>query len=177
MLNVTSEGRILGRINHTVDEVNQMVEKKESETVTIQNKTSSINSRYEIWKLYIRAFKDKPLMGTGPDTFLSRLSEEYPLEYMYKYIITGEGADKAHNEYLEYATSCGIFTLITYLLLLSLIVIRLFKKRKEERFSIILLMILAYLIQAFFSISVICVAPLFWILLGYAVQITYEKNV
>ena len=177
VLNVTSEGRILGRINHTVDEVNQMVEKKDSETVTIQNKTSSINSRYEIWKLYIRAFKDKPLMGTGPDTFLSRLSEEYPLEYMHKYIITGEGADKAHNEYLEYATSCGIFTLITYLLLLSLIVIKLFKKRKEERCSIILLMILAYLIQAFFSISVICVAPLFWILLGYAVQIIYKKNV
>ncbi len=176
-LNITSDGRILGRINHTVDEVNQMVEKNKSETVTVQNKTSSINSRYEIWKLYIRAFKDKPLMGTGPDTFISRLSDEYPLQYAYKIMLTGEGADKAHNEYLEYATSCGIFTLIAYLLLLVLIVIKLFKKRKEENCIIILFMILAYLIQAFFSISLICVAPLFWILLGYAVQMIYEKNV
>lgn len=69
VLNVTSEGRILGRINHTVDEVNQMVEKKESETVTIQNKNIIYKFKIWIWKLYIRAFKDKPLMGTGPDTF------------------------------------------------------------------------------------------------------------
>lgn len=174
ILNITNSGKIIGRINHTVTELNQISNKNNETSTPI---SSSINSRYEIWKLYIRAFKDKPLMGTGPDTFISRLSDEYPLEYMRKYMLTGEGADKAHNEYLEYATSCGIFTLIAYLLLLGLIVIKLFKKRKEERCSIILLMILAYLIQAFFSISLICVAPLFWILLGYAVQITYEKNV
>lgn len=174
ILNITNSGKIIGRINHTVTELNQISNKNNETSTPI---SSSINSRYEIWKLYIRAFKDKPLMGTGPDTFISRLSDEYPLEYMRKYMLTGEGADKAHNEYLEYATSCGIFTLIAYLLLLGLIVIKLFKKRKEERCSIILLMILAYLIQAFFSISLICVAPLFWILLGYAVQIIYKKNV
>ena len=173
ILNITSNGKIIGRINHTVTELNQMSNKNNETSTPI---SSSINSRYEIWKLYIQAFKDRPLLGTGPDTFISRLSDEYPLEYMNKYILTGEGADKAHNEYLEYATSCGIFTLIAYLILILCIIFKLFKNIKNDRNQIILSMIIAYLIQAFFSISLICVAPLFWILLGYATQITYEKT-
>ena len=173
ILNITSNGKIIGRINHTVIELNQMSNKNNETSTPI---SSSINSRYEIWKLYIQAFKDRPLLGTGPDTFISRLSDEYPLEYMNKYILTGEGADKAHNEYLEYATSCGIFTLIVYGALILCIIINLFKNIKNDKNQIILSMIIAYLIQAFFSISIIGVAPLFWILLGYATQIIYEKT-
>ena len=173
VLNVTSDGKVTGRIEHTFTEINEISNKDDDINTPI---SSSINSRYEIWKLYIQAFKDKPLLGTGPDTFISRLSDEYPLEYARKLIVTGEGADKAHNEYLEYATSCGVFTLIIYLILLGLIIFGLLKRIREDKCKIILMMILSYLIQAFFSISLICVAPLFWILLGYATQIKYKKT-
>ncbi|MDY4544544.1 MAG: O-antigen ligase family protein, partial [Bacilli bacterium] len=173
VLNVTSAGKVTGRIEHTFTEINEISNRDDNTNTPI---FSSINSRYEIWKLYIQAFKDKPLLGTGPDTFISRLSDEYPLEYARKLIITGEGADKAHNEYLEYATSCGVFTVIAYVALILCIILNLFKNIKNDRNQIILSMIFAYLIQAFFSISLICVAPLFWILLGYATQIKYEKT-
>ena len=54
------------------------------------------------------------------------------------------------------------------MMLLNKALYKLYYKRKNEDFVIIMLGILAYLIQAFANISVIMVAPLFWILLGYA---------
>ena len=78
-----------------------------------------------------------------------------------------------YNEYLEYATSCGIFTLISYLTLVIMIGVKLIKRRKNEKYIIMLMPIIGYLVQAVTNISVPMVAPLFWILLGYAVQQIY----
>lgn len=182
-LNITSDGRVLGRVNHTIGEVNGLSQNSEESTEEAKDDSdknivvnASLNSRKEILKLYIQAFRDSPFLGTGPDTFNERLADDYPIEYLNKLINTGEGADKAHNEYLEYATSCGIFTLISYLILLEMIIYGLIKNIKDDKNKIILLTILGYMIQAFFNISVIGVAPLFWILLGYAVKVIYENN-
>ena len=187
-LNIISNGRVVGRINHTIGEVNGLKENTKA-TSTIENKeesnnkisdnsiSASLNSRKGILILHWKAFLDKPFLGTGPDTFNNRLIDDYFEEYIDNLEKTGEGADKAHNEYLEYASSCGIFTLLSYLMLLVVIIIGLLKKRKEDKYKIILLVILGYLVQAFFNMSLVGVAPLFWILLGYAVQMIYEKNV
>lgn len=187
-LNIISDGRVVGRINHTIGEVNGLKENTKA-TSAIENKeesnnkisdnsiSASLNSRRGILILHWKAFLDKPFLGTGPDTFNNRLIDEYFEEYIENLEKTGEGADKAHNEYLEYASSCGIFTLLSYLMLLAIIIIGLFKKRNEDKYKIILLVILGYLVQAFFNMSLVGVAPLFWILLGYAVKMIYEKNV
>ena len=80
---------------------------------------------------------------------------------------TGKDIDKAHNEYLQIAATIGIPALIVYLSFLSLI---LFPKMKEmfknKLLFILVLTIICYLTQAFFNISTIGVAPLFWMLLG-----------
>ena len=128
----------------------------------------SASSRTNIYKMAFKAFLDKPLLGEGPDTFGLRLKNDYSKEYYKHMSIYNEAVDKAHNEYLEYAVSGGIFTLISYLALVLFALYKLYYKRKNEDFVIIMLGILSYLIQAFANISVIMVAPLFWILLGYA---------
>ena len=187
-LNIISNGRIIGRINHTIGEVNGLRENTKA-TSTIQNEeesnnkasnnsiSASLNSRKEILKLHWRAFLDRPFIGTGPDTFNNRLVDDYLVEFMRKVITTGEGADKAHNEYLEYASSCGIFTLLSYLILLGFILKGLLKRKNEgNEYKIVFLVCIAYLIQAFFNMSLIGVAPLFWILLGYATQIIYKET-
>ena len=192
ILNTASSGRVIGRINTTVGEVNGLKEEKEDIQEDTKNDeedtqndeksnvivNESLYSRKEILKLHWKAFLDKPLLGTGPDTFNNRLMDDYPAEFVLKLLTTGEGADKAHNEYLEYASSCGIFTAASYIILLIFIIKGLLKRRKEnDKYEIILLTVIAYMIQAFFNISVTAVSPLFWILLGYAVQIIYEKNI
>ena len=187
-LNIISDGRVIGRINHTIGEVNGLKENTKATSTTeneeeSNNKISdnsisaSLNSRKEILKLHWRAFLDKPFIGTGPDTFNNRLVDDYLVEFMRKVITTGEGADKAHNEYLEYASSCGIFTLLSYLILLGFVLKGLLKRKNEgNEYKVVFLVSIAYLIQAFFNMSLIGVAPLFWILLGYATQIIYKET-
>lgn len=75
--------------------------------------------------------------------------------------------DKAHNEYLNIAVTLGIPALIVYMIFLIAIVLPNLKyifKRKD--IFIILSIIGSYLVQAFFNISTIGIAPIFWLCLG-----------
>lgn len=136
----------------------------------------SVSSRTNILRVTFKAFLKRPFLGEGPDTLGLRLKKDFSEEYYNHVTLYNEGIDKAHNEYLEYATSEGIFTLIAYLALTFTILFKLFKNRKNENNVIIFLGILMYMIQAFFNISVIMVAPLFWIMLGYGVKSIYNNS-
>ena len=78
--------------------------------------------------------------------------------------------DKAHNEYLQILVTQGIFALICWLIIYLLIVkdglIRFFKDKK----TYLLIPVVGYLIQAFFNISVIEVAPMFYMALGLCIN-------
>ena len=167
-MNILSDGKIIGRIQHTNEEIKTLSIKEEKTN-------SSINTRKKILELYIKVFKDSPFLGTGPDTFNMRIMDDYTKEMMELVISTGENTDKAHNEYLEYATSCSVFSLVLYVLLITSIIIKLIKNKSSNN-KILILIISSYIIQALFNISVIAVAPLFWILLGYSLKEVYEKT-
>lgn len=167
-INFISQNQVSGRIEHSKTEFSNKVE---------SSRNSSTRERIDILRVCLNVFKDSPFLGTGPDTLGERLSKDYK-NYVNEHVkLYGATIDKAHNEYLEYAVSCGIFTLIFYLILIFCILKGILKNIKDDKFKIILSVILSYLIQATLNISVIAVAPLFWILLGYAVKMIYEKNV
>lgn len=167
-INFISQNQVSGRIEHSKTEFSNEVE---------SSRNSSTRERIDILRVCLNVFKDSPFLGTGPDTLDERLSKDYE-NYVNEHVkLYGATIDKAHNEYLEYAVSCGIFTLIFYLILIFCILKGILKNIKDDKFKIILSVILSYLIQATLNISVIAVAPLFWILLGYAVKMIYEKNV
>ena len=68
---------------------------------------------------------------------------------------------------MQIAAIIGIPALIIYLGFLALIVLPKMKIMFKDKTSfIIFLIILSYLAQAFFNISTIGVAPLFWMILG-----------
>lgn len=75
--------------------------------------------------------------------------------------------DKAHNEYLHIGATLGIPALICYLVFISLILLPKIKiLLNNDTYFIICLVIISYLVQAFFNISTIGVAPVFWMILG-----------
>jgi O-antigen ligase len=87
----------------------------------------------------------------------------------------GVTIDKAHNEYLHIAVVTGIPSLLTYLSILVIIFWRNITQVKRDKTKLIVAFaVFAYLAQAFSNISVIAVAPLFWILLGYFSRKTKE---
>ena len=76
-----------------------------------------------------------------------------------------EIADNAHNVYLHTLVSSGILGLIPYLLLCLLVFIK--GLRSKDNLTLILLGgFVAYSIQAFANISVIQVAPIYYIIMG-----------
>ena len=78
----------------------------------------------------------------------------------------GYVVDKAHNEFLQTFITEGIIGLLIYLgLYISVIKNGIKNSFKNENIYFIL-PIIGYLVQAFFNISVIEVAPLFYIALG-----------
>lgn len=124
------------------------------------------SSRIFIWARVIELIKENPIWGIGLENLGSIFSAKYEneiLNYFSKPLII----DKAHNEYLHIAVSTGIPSLITYLTFLGHVLWKAYKKIKNNHIILPLFCsVIGYLSQAFFSISVVSVAPIFWILLG-----------
>lgn len=137
-------------------------------------KTSGIDnqlgsSRIEIWKISLELILKYPLFGVGTDNLKDGITNNLTQTSREFIRRTESLIDKAHNEYLQIAVTIGIPALFIYLAFLATITLPKLKDIfKREKTFLILSIIISYLVQAFFNISVIGVAPLFWIVLGIA---------
>lgn len=138
------------------------------------------NGRIGIWKNSLGIVKDNFLVGVGFDNFYLA----YPnakIDSSISFTITGDTVEKsefkqyyiidnAHNVYLHTLTTTGIIGLIPYLLLCLLTFIKGLKSNDKLMF-ILLSGFVAYSIQAFANISVIEVAPIYFIIIGLILSI------
>ena len=140
------------------------------------NKTieSGGNGRIDIWKKSLNVFRKYPLVGVGFDNFY--LAYPNPkVDNTISFIITGNEViensnsyylvDNAHNVYLHLLISTGLLGLIPYLILCLLTFIKGLKQNNKLVF-ILIQGFVAYSIQAFANISVIEVAPIYYIIMG-----------
>ena len=118
-------------------------------------------NRMYIYKNTLKIIPKNMLNGTGIDNYAyafdgkSLITEHKTIHY-----------DKAHSEYLQILVTEGVFCLLTYLALYACISIKGIKYSFKNKKVFLILPLLAYLIQATFNISVIEVAPIFFIILG-----------
>lgn len=118
--------------------------------------------------------KDHPILGVGPDMFAKYQNTEE---------LVDDSIDKSYNEYLYVAATRGVPSLLIYLALVGATLFRLVKELKQFRDDrekwfrpALLTAILAYSVQAFFSVSAVTVAPFFWLLMGMSwSQFTDDK--
>lgn len=121
------------------------------------------SSRIFIWKNTLKRVPRYLIHGVGIDNFYYAFGKKPLMKDRWFF-------DKAHNEYLQILICEGIFALISYLLFFGTITLRAMKDSKDNKELYLLLPIMGYLIQAFFNISVIEVAPFFYIALGLAIS-------
>ncbi len=124
------------------------------------------SGRLKIWQMTINVIKKHPFLGVGPENLKPSLQTEFTNDLNAYWRRKGTTIDKAHNEYLHTASTIGIPALLLLLSIYFLSFRNLYHLKKKENSFLIFMMISAYLIQATFNISVIAVAPVFWILLG-----------
>lgn len=166
-LNFSSNGKILNRMGTLTDDMKVVSQSTNSETKNMLDKVGS--GRGKIWRMTTQSILKNPIIGTGPDTLHHRLMRDLEDEFLYMILTSKTYADKAHNEFLEYLATGGISTLIGYLTIVGSILFNLFKK-KDYISKTFIIIIIVYLTQSFFNISVIQVAPIYWIILGLATQ-------
>jgi O-antigen ligase len=123
--------------------------------------------RMFIWLKVLEMIKLRPLFGFGLEN-LHMVFDQYFMNDMIKVIGSPLIIDRAHNEYLHIAVSSGIPALLFYLSFIYVVIRKGMSKLLELPYTIPLLVsILGYLVQAFFNISVVAVAYIFWIFLGF----------
>lgn len=141
---------------------------KDIKTATTQGINKKMGSgRIQIWNITIDLIKKYPIIGVGTDNLKDALADNVTYQYLEYVKRTKTVVDKAHNEYLQIAVTLGIPALIIYLVF----VFRILHLKYKYIFDnlplfIVYLSILCYLVQAFFNISTIGVAPFFWFALG-----------
>ena len=128
--------------------------------------------RMYIWKNTLKIVPQYLLHGVGIDSFHKAFDgEALTLKKPTKIILY----DKAHNEYLQTLVTQGIFALGSYLFIYGYAVYVGTKNAFKNKQIYLVLPIIGYLVQAFFNISVIEVAPLFYMALGLCVNCEEEK--
>ena len=120
-------------------------------------------NRMYIWKETMKIVPNHIWHGVGIDSFHKAFNGE---ALILKTQINNILFDKAHNEYLQTLVTQGIFALISYLALYGYITLYGIRNSFKYNEIYLVLPVIGYLVQAFFNISVIEVAPIFYIALG-----------
>lgn len=119
-----------------------------------------------LWGKATDAIRQYPLLGAGPDNYLyPQLSTNVKVSYNANLL------DRPYNDYLYVAATRGIPALVCYLALVVLAFIRGGRsliREKQWLYLAILIALAGYVASAVFGVSVIMVAPCFWMLLGAA---------
>ena len=100
---------------------------------------------------------------------------------LYAYGTTNMIISKAHNLFLQIGLNNGVVALIAFVILIMVYIIDSFKlyalknKYDEKQIlgSILALSVIGYLFTGLFNDSVICVAPIFWIILGVGAAVNF----
>lgn len=146
---------------------NQLIENydisSEISAIPKKSKEEIGNGRLLIWENSLPLVKKYWLIGCGLDNF----KDAYPNSGSVKF-------DKAHNVYLQISITNGVPALIIFLVLLFIAFIKGIKF-KNHFLTPIYMAFIGYSIQAFFNISVIDVAPYYYIILGLIFSKYIEK--
>lgn len=125
-------------------------------------------SRFVIWKMGWEGFKEKPLLGWGPENFNLVFNKYYePILWRQE-----PWFDRAHNVFLDRLTATGIFGLLAYLGLFASAAYYLLLKRAKHGFSVqesavLTSLLAAYFFHNLFVFDNIVSFILFFSILGY----------
>jgi len=134
------------------------------------------STRFFMWEKAIGHIALRPLLGYGPDThvlIMRQYNQEYNRRFSCKVIL-----DRVHNNYLDVALAQGIFGLAAYCGILIAFLMWLWGALKQDGNPEIRIFLCAifsgycgYLVNDFFSFSVVSVSPAFWSLMGLAIAL------
>ncbi|MDD5606736.1 MAG: O-antigen ligase family protein, partial [Candidatus Pacebacteria bacterium] len=141
--------------------------------MTLTKGLEAEQSRISAWQISFRAFKEKPILGYGPENFSDAFDKHYDptLPKMEK----EAWFDRAHNSLVEILIQHGLLALIFYILFFFSLLYYL-KKNKDIISHGIFCALLAFFTASLFSIESFSTYLIFFFLIGYSLYLTTEKR-
>lgn len=147
------------------------------EAIGFKGKEKLGSARGYIWSRTLPMLKDTLIIGYGPDNYPLKFPQGDYFGKWYAYDTPYMIVDKPHNLYLQIATNQGGIALIAFVGIMLLYIgqsIKLYRGKlgymKQEVIGIACVVaIIGYLGAGVFNDSVISVAPIFWVLLGFGI--------
>jgi len=138
--------------------------------------TESGRIRLIVWQGAIDIFKHSPILGTGPETFVSSYfmfrpdAHNQTSEWEFFY-------NKAHNEFLNYLANTGAVGFIAYALFLIASLVSIFKLQKNLLIAkAIFAALIGYLTTIFFGFSTVATQVTFFTLVASAILLTKNQQ-
>ncbi len=133
-------------------------------------KDSNTLARLIQWKIALSGYKDRPLLGTGPENYYVIANQYYRPE-LAQY--DRSWFDKPHNYILEILVTNGILGLISYLAILGFIITALYKGYKAEfygleEFCLLLGALFSYQVQNLTVFDTVPASLMFYGFMGFA---------
>lgn len=122
-----------------------------------------------VWRIYLELYKGLPLskklFGCGQDCLSLALTTD-----LYREMVSfGNYTNNAHNEYIQYLVSIGIFGVVSYLTFVISALVKLFRDKETSLLSYsVAVAIIAYLVQATVNITQPIVTPLLFLFVAFA---------
>lgn len=131
----------------------------------------SVSTRLLTWQIALESFRDKPILGWGPENFRIAYNAHYNPQ-MFTIGISGTYWDKPHNVLLEYLTTAGILGILSYLgifaaLFYTLVKVRALAGAAFFEAPILAAMLVGYLVQNLVVFDTIGTYLMFFLVLAY----------
>lgn len=156
-----------------------------AETAIFTNMPSFASGRGYIWARSIPMLKDTMLIGRGADNFRLYFPQ-YDYVAATKSGFAAKNVGTPHNMYLQIGVNTGVISLIAFLAFFVMYFvdcIRLYRKDDFKEFLPqagigICVACFAYMMTGIMNDSMVCVAPVFWCLMGVGLAINrmYRKE-
>lgn len=170
------------KMQQTVPEQNGKKPQKTERTANLEQ--DATNGRIELWKSGIEIWKNRPLTGTGYNSFLPYVSENLPNTYA---INNNQGQYVSlHNEYLNIMVYQGILGIVSFLTFGILVLYKWWKtvsKRNQLDYKyigvlsanvLVVAIAMVFLMEGLYTNSP--AAFVLWTFLGYLMQYTQNKE-
>ncbi len=139
---------------------------------------NNTNARIIQWKTALEGFKDRPVLGVGPENYYVVANAHYNPE-IYKY--DPSWFDKPHNYQLEVLVTTGTLGFLAYLGIFVFSVYALYRGLKAElygltEFAVLLGGLVAYQVQNLFVFDTIPASMTFFAATGFCAYLWYRST-
>ncbi|TSA45162.1 O-antigen ligase domain-containing protein [bacterium] len=143
----------------------------------------TFEDRAIMWGIAWNGFKERPLLGWGPENFIQVFDRHFDINYFKANEGFGAWFDRAHSIYFDYLAEIGALGLLSFLAVFMTFYWSLFKSvrtgtNKEPPFvnALLLGLSLAYLVQGLVLFDVLVIYINIFILLAFGAYIFKKPN-